>query len=288
MDSVKDFIREFYPYAKKKLGFKEDISKISLLQDEENAKDLLGKTAYYDTDSKSISVYVSGRHKKDVSRSLAHEIVHHAQNCRGEFKRLSEEDYENGYALKNDHLREMEREAYEKGNMLFREWEDIKKTTNYEGTPKEDNKMKYSKEQLHEHVLEAIEKILKERNMTMKQLVEKFGKRKQERPLPNVNMQSIKEEEIPEQNVEEGCSAGRKRKDLEERMKRDIEDRMAGAPDTPQDRLKPLEEENIEELEEERYIETSDAEESLEELFQARRNAINESLMSRGWYKTRC
>jgi hypothetical protein len=29
-----------------------------------------------------------------------------------------------GYAQKDPHLRAMERQAYEKGNMLFRDWED--------------------------------------------------------------------------------------------------------------------------------------------------------------------
>tara|TARA_Y100000592_G_C5277800_1_gene224865 strand:- start:65 stop:601 length:537 start_codon:yes stop_codon:yes gene_type:complete len=36
-----------------------------------------------------------------------------------------------GYAQKNPHLRNMEKEAYLKGNMCFRDWEDSYKTTNY-------------------------------------------------------------------------------------------------------------------------------------------------------------
>ncbi len=33
-----------------------------------------------------------------------------------------------GYAQSNEHLREMEREAYEEGNLCFRDWEDGIKT----------------------------------------------------------------------------------------------------------------------------------------------------------------
>ena len=35
---------------------------------------------------------------------------------------------EEGYAQKDDHLREMEREAYEQGNLIIRDWEDSIKT----------------------------------------------------------------------------------------------------------------------------------------------------------------
>jgi hypothetical protein len=56
-------------------------------------------------------------------RSVAHEVIHHSQNLRGEFDNafnLGEE----GYAQSNNHLRNMEGEAYLFGNVLFRDWED--------------------------------------------------------------------------------------------------------------------------------------------------------------------
>ena len=62
-------------------------------------------------------------------RSLSHELVHHAQNCRGEFDKPTVAG-EQGYAQKDPHLREMEREAYELGNMCFRDWEDGYKQSN--------------------------------------------------------------------------------------------------------------------------------------------------------------
>tara|TARA_R110002110_G_scaffold209898_4_gene422310 strand:- start:457 stop:1107 length:651 start_codon:yes stop_codon:yes gene_type:complete len=47
-----------------------------------------------------------------------------------------------GYAQSDDHMREMEREAYEVGNMCFRDWEDgIKNTIYYEHLQKGEIKM---------------------------------------------------------------------------------------------------------------------------------------------------
>jgi hypothetical protein len=51
--------------------------------DSENAKQFLGKTAYYDPNSMSIVLYTEGRHPKDIVRSFSHEMVHHTQNLEG-------------------------------------------------------------------------------------------------------------------------------------------------------------------------------------------------------------
>lgn len=67
-------------------------------------------------------LYTQGRHIKDILRSLSHELVHHHQNCRGDFG--DDANTNEGYAQNDEHLREMEREAYECGNMIFRDWED--------------------------------------------------------------------------------------------------------------------------------------------------------------------
>lgn len=133
LDETEMLAQEFYPFAKKKLGWNMPPT-IVFDSEKNNAKDPLGKTAYYNPSTYTITVYVDNRHTKDILRSIAHELVHHSQNCRGEFKNnnLSSED---GYAQKDTHLREMEREAYERGNMCFRDWEDYRqneiKETNY-------------------------------------------------------------------------------------------------------------------------------------------------------------
>ncbi len=109
----------FFPFAQKQLGFKRP-PKLFFVNDKQNAGDTLGKTAYYEPETETIKVYVTNRHPKDVLRSFSHELVHHAQNCRGDFD--NDTVTEEGYAQNDPHLREMEREAYEKGNMIFRDY----------------------------------------------------------------------------------------------------------------------------------------------------------------------
>tara|TARA_Y100000592_G_scaffold35948_2_gene57037 strand:- start:52951 stop:53778 length:828 start_codon:yes stop_codon:yes gene_type:complete len=112
-------------FCQKRFGYDRDPT-VTFVTDKENYHKLFGKTAYYDPEKEDIVVYIHGRHPKDILRSLAHEIVHHYQNCRGEL--FSQETLGPGYAQKDCHLRNMEREAYEEGNLAFRDYEDILKT----------------------------------------------------------------------------------------------------------------------------------------------------------------
>jgi len=122
-------LKSFLPFAQERMGFHKP-PVINFNSNQENAQNPLGKTAYYDPTNHNIVVYVDGRHVKDILRSISHELVHHSQNLRGDFGGR-EIKTEEGYAQKDDFLREMEREAYEKGNLCFRDWEDNVKTTNY-------------------------------------------------------------------------------------------------------------------------------------------------------------
>jgi hypothetical protein len=87
--------------------------------DSENAKQFLGKTAYYDPNSMSIVLYTEGRHPKDIVRSFSHEMVHHTQNLEG---RLGEITTTN--TQEDDNLDKLEQEANLKGTMTFRNWTD--------------------------------------------------------------------------------------------------------------------------------------------------------------------
>ena len=96
--------------------------KLILRKDEENGAKTLGRTAYYDPENLHIVLYISGRHPKDILRSFAHELIHHVQNERGD---LQIGDASNPqYAQQDDHLRNMEKEAYLEGNLLMRDFED--------------------------------------------------------------------------------------------------------------------------------------------------------------------
>ena len=139
IDTLAPLIKKFLPFAKEKMGFKHP-PRLFLRGDTKNAQNPLGKTAFYDPGAKSITLYITGRHPKDVMRSLSHELVHHKQNCNGQFENVGEMG--EGYAQSDEHLRGMEREAYELGNMCFRDWEDgLKETIYYEHLQKGENTM---------------------------------------------------------------------------------------------------------------------------------------------------
>ena len=139
LDIIQPLIKKFLPFAQQRMGFSSP-PRLFLKSSAENAQNPLGKTAFYDPNEKSITVYTTGRHPKDVMRSISHELVHHSQNCRGEFDKVG--SMGDGYAQNDKHLREMEREAYEVGNLCFRDWEDsVKNTTYYEHLQKGDKKM---------------------------------------------------------------------------------------------------------------------------------------------------
>ena len=117
-----DLINNFADYSSKNLDFDKPV-KVYFMDDVENAKDPLGKTAYYDPDKMEIKIYITGRHLKDILRSISHELIHHVQNCRGDFGSLNQTSP--GYAQEDDHLRGMEHEAYTMGNIMnFRDFED--------------------------------------------------------------------------------------------------------------------------------------------------------------------
>ena len=96
------------------------LPKIKVIKnDEENASNLLGKTAYYNPNEKSITLFTMNRHPKDILRSFAHEMIHHEQNLNGKLNNITTQN-----TNEDGDLPEIEREAYEKGNMMLRNWED--------------------------------------------------------------------------------------------------------------------------------------------------------------------
>ena len=126
---LKEALGEIYKAAKEQFDI-QNTPKLHLKQDEENAQGIFGRTAYYDPSSMSIVLYVTNRHDKDICRSFAHELIHHVQNERGDLE-LGDASSPT-YAQDDQHMRKMEMEAYLKGNLLFRDWEDFMK--NYRKT----------------------------------------------------------------------------------------------------------------------------------------------------------
>ena len=123
-------INSLMGFAQKRLGF-ENPPSLFLDSDNNNASLPLGKTAFYNPESFEIHVFVDSRHPKDILRSIAHELVHHTQNEQGFLDTSScghasgcGPDTDAGYAQQDPQLRKAESDAYERGNMCFRDWED--------------------------------------------------------------------------------------------------------------------------------------------------------------------
>jgi hypothetical protein len=96
------------------------LPKVKFVDDDiENARNFFGKTAYYDPNNRVIVLYTMERHPKDVMRSFAHEMIHHMQNCDDRLGNITTQN-----TNEEGDLPEIEREAYEKGNMTFRNWTD--------------------------------------------------------------------------------------------------------------------------------------------------------------------
>ena len=144
IDVIRPLIKQFMPFAQKKMGFSRP-PKLFLRQDQENAANPLGKTGFYDPQAESITLYTTGRHPKDVMRSLAHELMHHTQKCNGEFDNVQNMG-EEGYAQNDPHMRTMEIQAYQ-ASIVFRDWEDsCKGTIYYEHLQKGDKSSMSTKE----------------------------------------------------------------------------------------------------------------------------------------------
>ena len=117
----KEALGALYQNAKEKYNIQQQ-PKLILKKDEENAQKIFGRTAHYDPENQTIVLYISNRHPKDILRSFCHEMIHHVQNERGD---LEMGDVSSPtYAQDNQHMRKMEMEAYLKGNLLLRDFED--------------------------------------------------------------------------------------------------------------------------------------------------------------------
>ena len=82
-----------------------------------NSEDFFGKTAFYDPRSNSVVLYTLGRHPKDIIRSYSHELIHVHQNHEDRLENITTDNVN-----EDDYLENIEREAYENGNIMFRRW----------------------------------------------------------------------------------------------------------------------------------------------------------------------
>ena len=98
----------------------EPLPKIQMIHDDyENGEELFGKTAYYAPATNLVVLYTYGRHPKDILRSYAHELIHVHQNMEDRLHNVNTTNVND-----DDYLEQLEREAYETGNIMFRSWTD--------------------------------------------------------------------------------------------------------------------------------------------------------------------
>ena len=244
---LESYLKSFLPFAQKRMGFNRPPS-IFFDSDEQNSKNVLGKTAHYNPESMEVVVYVDGRHPKDVIRSLSHELVHHTQNCRGDLNSDVAGETELGYAQNNPHMRNMESEAYEKGNLCMRDWEDSVKVhlqeTNYYQT-KGDGKQMDKYKQIVETVAKRVATRIKEGNF------KKIDNNLEEGFMDQMIAKC--EERGGTWTKGEGCVGGEEREmdhppeelDEKRRIRQGNEDRARG--DVPADRIREGEEEELDE-----------------------------------------
>ena len=160
--ALEGLMNDFFPFAQEQIGFNKPVD-VVLQSSLENSEDPLGKTGYYDPSGFQIVIFTDNRHPKDMLRSFSHELVHHGQNCNGQFEDIG--STEHGYAQSDPHLRSMEEDAFTRGNMIFRDWCDTcgsdnqLNETNYKKQGKTKMKINQSK------IINIIKEELKKRSL---------------------------------------------------------------------------------------------------------------------------
>ena len=227
---IEDLLQDLFSFSQNHLGFKKPPI-LNLMSDESNTSPL-GKTAHYDPNSMEIVIYVDGRHPKDIMRSFSHELVHHNQNENGMFDREFTSTAD-GYAQSDPHLRKMEKEAYLKGNMCFRDWEDGYKSSN----PNILNERRIYKMSIKKWKNKELNTLLNEKwgfsmdlgklNEEKKKMVKdpKTGKMVPDYAIDGKGKKDLKEEELEEISMGHGTSGdrGMTKDERKAQLKKDIE-----------------------------------------------------------------
>jgi len=119
-----EILKDCYQFAKSEFHFDKPI-KLILKRDQQNAEQgLFAKTAFYNPDNFSITIFMTNRHTRDILGSFFHEIFHHSQNCSGLFKNV--DSAQDGYFLEDDYLNQIEEDAYKRGCMACRKYRELK------------------------------------------------------------------------------------------------------------------------------------------------------------------
>lgn len=99
----------------------DSLPKITFTREKSKMHPAFSRTAHYDPEKNEITVYVNGRALKDCLRSLAHELIHADQklNLKWDVEKAAE-----GIYGKSEDVEKIEEDAYKRGNLMFRKWEE--------------------------------------------------------------------------------------------------------------------------------------------------------------------
>ena len=117
-------------YSKNGIDFGDDLPTIKFLKKPESKNPPVFKeTGNFSPFTNQIDIFTSGRSAKDCLRSLAHELIHADQSIN---KNMDIEVATNSIKNKDKEAEKIEADAYKRGNILFRKWEeDIKDNLGY-------------------------------------------------------------------------------------------------------------------------------------------------------------
>jgi len=121
MKTFKDYADEIVAFFREEKGVPLDPEpEIRIDQTPHGRFDPFVPTGHYDFQRNEIVLYVSNRQCKDILRTLCHELVHVSQYQRDPAGYAAFD--KSGSIADNGALRKYEKEAYEKGNLYFRDW----------------------------------------------------------------------------------------------------------------------------------------------------------------------
>ena len=115
---LKSFIVDLTSFMLQNGYVSKPLPKCRLSMEEQTDSPIEARTGNYSPQTGQITLYVNGRHPKDILRTLAHELIHVQQDHEG---RLEGYDPDNPIA-EDQTLREIESEAFLKGNLALRDW----------------------------------------------------------------------------------------------------------------------------------------------------------------------
>mgnify|MGYP003554380469 FL=1 len=84
-----------------------------------STEDITAPTGHYQPGVNILTLYINGRHQKDVLNTASHELWHRHQDVKGELdpEKLGESTNNSGG---NDYLKKIEHEAFMQGNVMRR------------------------------------------------------------------------------------------------------------------------------------------------------------------------